>query len=123
VRYYEDRQFKARILASPQVGSRPTEDDTITRSDDWSGRPPIAAPAAPRKASPGSEEESEGGVRREPALPEHEQIAPETPGPREEFAALDEEPDDDAQRARAMEGRSRGVARQAALDPDDGIEL
>jgi type IV secretion system protein VirD4 len=122
-RYYEDRQFKARILSPPQVESRPGDAQDAPQSDDWSGRPPIAAPEASWKARAAKEEESEGGVRREPALPEHEQIAPETPGPREEFTALDEEPDDDAQRARAMQGRFRNVARQAALDPDDGIEL
>ena len=32
-------------------------------------------------------------------------------------------PDDDAQRAKQLQDRFRGVARQAALDPDDGIEL
>jgi len=122
-RYYEDRQFKARILAPPHVDSRTGDAGDSPQSDDWSSRPPIAAPTASRKARARNEEESECGVRREPALPEHEQIAPETPGPREEFAALDEEPDDDAQRARAMQGRFRSVARQAALDPDDGIEL
>ena len=71
----------------------------------------------------GGDEDSDGGVRREPTLPEHEAIAPETAPVREEFAGLDDEPDDDAQRARAMQDRFRGVARQASLDPDDGIEL
>ncbi|QBK30150.1 hypothetical protein E0E05_05785 [Roseitalea porphyridii] len=51
-------------------------------------------------------------------------IAPERPAPaREEFAALDDEPDDDAQRAKQLRDRFRGVARQASLDPEDGIEL
>jgi len=122
-RYYEDRQFKARILPPPQVESRPGDAQDTTQWDDWSSRPPIAAPTISTKARAGTEGESEGGVRRQPALPEHEQIAPETPGPREEFAALDEEPGDDAQRARAMQDRFRSVARQVALDPDDGIEL
>jgi len=122
-RYFEDRQFKARILAPPQIESSTGDARDAMQSDHWSGRPPIAAPTSPKKAHARNEEESEGGVRREPALPEHEEIAPETAPAREEFAALDEEPDDDAQRARAMQGRFRSVARQAALDPDDGIEL
>jgi len=122
-RYYEDRRFKARILAPPQIECRPGDARNVPQSDDWSGHPPIAAPTALRKTRAGSDEDSDGGVRREPALPEHKEIAPEPAGSREEFAALDEEPDDDAQRARAMQGRFRSVARQAALDPDDGIEL
>jgi len=122
-RYYEDRQFKSRILAAPrpdperQSGARPRS------ADDWSGRPPIAAPAPPKKRRADDDDDSDGGVRREPALPEHEAIASEAALAREEFAGLDEEPDDDAQRARAMQDRFRGVARQASLDPDDGIEL
>jgi type IV secretion system protein VirD4 len=45
------------------------------------------------------------------------------PTTEKEFAFLDDEADDDAARARAMPARMRGVARQAALDPDDGIAL
>lgn len=40
-----------------------------------------------------------------------------------EFDALDDEPDDDALRAQTLQARMRGMARQAALDPDDGIVL
>jgi type IV secretion system protein VirD4 len=36
---------------------------------------------------------------------------------------LDDEPDDDAVRAKAMRQRFGSVARQAALDPDDGLPL
>lgn len=36
---------------------------------------------------------------------------------------FDDEPDDDAQRARQIQGRFRSIARQASLDPDDGIDL
>jgi type IV secretion system protein VirD4 len=83
---------------------------------------PVIAPPKPPKAARGSEDDD--GVRREPALPDHEQVAPEPgPPPDKEFAFLDEEVDDDAARARAMTARMRGVARQAAPDPDDGIDL
>ena len=69
-------------------------------------------------------EDADGGIRREPELPEHEDIAPEpAQSAREEFASLDDEPDDDAQRARQMQGRFRSIARQASVDPDDGIDL
>jgi type IV secretion system protein VirD4 len=64
-----------------------------------------------------------GGIRREPALPEHEAIASEEAKPTPEFAVLEDEPDDDAVRARALNQNLRGLARQAALDPDDDLGM
>ena len=63
------------------------------------------------------------GFRREPELPEHEEILPPPPSPAQEFELLDDEPDVDAAKANAMRARMRMVARQASLDPGDGIEL
>ncbi|WP_019960588.1 conjugal transfer protein TraG [Woodsholea maritima] len=121
-RYYSDSQFKVRIIAPPEAKSSKREAGEDNDTDDWTNRPPIEAPAPAAKKSQ-SDEDSDGGVRREPDLPEHEEIAPETTPVRHEFAALDEETDDEALRAKELQGRFRGVARQAALDPDDGIEL
>ena len=64
-----------------------------------------------------------GGIRREPALPEHEAIVSEQAKPAPEFAVLEDEPDDDAVRAKALNQNFRGLARQAALDPDDELGL
>ena len=64
-----------------------------------------------------------GGIRREPELPEHEEIVPEPAKPTPEFAFAEEEPDDDAVRARALRQQARGLARQAAMDPGDGMDL
>jgi len=53
-------------------------------------------------------------------------LAPEDAEVRREFAfdrEGEEEPDDEAVRARVMQRRFRAVARQAAMDPGDGIEL
>lgn len=94
------------------------------RRDDWSGLPPIApgTPASPPASNAGDDQD--GGVRREPTLPEHEQIAPEPgPLPEKEFAFLEDEPEDEAVRARTLAARARSVARQASLDPGDGINL
>ena len=120
-RYFKDPQLQARILPPPEArhagGRVPT-----TGPDDWSTVPPIAVASA--GSSSQVADDADGGIRREPEIPEHEAIAPEHPTPaREEFAALDDEPDDDAQRAKQLQDRFRGAARQAALDPDDGIEL
>ena len=122
-RYYADPQLKTRILSPPDLIAGPTASHRPL-DDDWSGRPVIAAPKPRKKTSGDTGEDADGGIRREPELPEHEDIAPEPATPaREEFAGLDDETDDDAQRTRQMQGRFRSIARQASLDPDDGIDL
>ena len=120
-RYYEDRQLKARVLPPPDPRAGAAKS---TRADDWSSLPPVVRRRPGSAAAAAKGEDQDGGVRREPTLPEHEQIAPEPgPPPEKEFAFLEDEPDDEAVRARALSARMRAVARQAALDPDDGIAL
>ncbi|MGG5889959.1 conjugal transfer protein TraG [Falsiroseomonas sp. HC035] len=118
-RYYEDRQLRARVVAPP---------DTLAAAppalcaDDWSALKPVARETAPSATNPS--DDADGGIRREPTLPEHEQISPEPgPPPEKEFVFAEDEQDDDAARTRALAARARRVARQAALDPDDGIAL
>ena len=120
-RYFKDPQLQACILPPPEA--RYTGEPMLAPGpDDWSAAPPIAV--APAGSSSRTADDADGGIRREPEIPEHEAIAPERPAPaREEFTALDDEPDDDAQRAKELQDRFRGVARQTSLDPDDGIEL
>ena len=69
------------------------------------------------------EDSANAGIRREPELPEHEDIAPERAKGTPEFVFEEEESDDDAVRARMLRSRATGLARQAAMDPGDGIEL
>jgi hypothetical protein len=119
VRYFRDAQLTARIQDPPIVEASAAI--STAETNDWSSLQPIVPPQETEKSKPA--DDADGGIRREPEIPEHEDVAPELPFPREEFAALEDEPDDEAQRARAMQTRFRNVARQAALDPDDGIEL
>lgn len=119
VRYFRDTQLKTRMQAPPKVADRVPS--SASTNDDWSGLRPITP--SPEANEEKSKEDTDGGIRREPEVPQHEDVAPELPFPREEFADLDDESDDEVQRGRAMETRFRTVARQAALDPDDGIEL
>jgi type IV secretion system protein VirD4 len=56
-------------------------------------------------------------------LPEHEEIAPPEQPALGEFDLLDDEPDLDAAKARRLRLQARSVARQAAMDPTDGVEL
>jgi len=64
-----------------------------------------------------------GGIRRQPELPQHEEIAPEPVRPKPEFVFGEDPPDDDAARARALRQQVRYLARQGAMDPDDGMGL
>jgi len=64
-----------------------------------------------------------GGIRREPELPQHEEMVPEQARAEPEFLFGEDESDDDAARARAVRQQVRSLARQAAMDPGDGMEL
>jgi len=118
-RYYEDRQLRARVVAPPDPAAGTA---CAPCEDDWSVLKLLGRGEAPSAA--GANDDADGGIRREPTLPEHEQIAPEPgPPPEKEFVFAEDEQDDDAARTRAVAARARRVARQAALDPDDGIAL
>ena len=121
-RYFEDARFRERVLTPPDPAVRPSVVDSS--SDDWSGRIVAATTGSTVDADSDAEgDPANAGIRREPELPEHEDIvAPPRPAD-QEFDDLDDEPDVDAAKARAMRQRMRTVARQASLDPGDGIEL
>jgi type IV secretion system protein VirD4 len=116
-RYYEDRRFAERIVTAPiqQVGD--------VQPDDWTGRTASADPKAIAAIVKARADEINAGLRREPELPEHVAIVKETTprSPAEEFAVVEDEPDD-ATRQAAMR-QMRNAARQVSLDPSDGIEL
>ncbi|NIJ34050.1 conjugal transfer protein TraG [Sphingomonas oligoaromativorans] len=123
-RYYADRRLARRILPPPNPhfaapGHRP--------ADDWSGMRPVA-PFAPPAPPPTSFEADEGdqdnaGIRREPELPQHEEIVAATVPVRHEFDFEDTDGAEDGTRNFALRERLVSSARQASLDPDDGIAL
>ncbi len=120
-RYFEDGRLQERIVAPPELVAAPAN---AAATDDWSGR--VVAAAGHAGAGAGGDDGGDpanAGIRREPELPEHEEILPAPPSPAQEFEFLDDEPDVDAAKANAMRARMRMVARQASLDPGDGIEL
>ena len=132
-RYYADSRLAARVLPLPE--RRRTEPDGHP-GDDWTGLKPLAPPPAAivpvakkpdaaNAARPSAEDPDNAGIRREPDLPEHEAIAPEAPPPSpvREFGDPDDEPDTEAVKARVLQGRFGSLARQVALDPDDGMAL
>ncbi|WP_429225840.1 conjugal transfer protein TraG [Inquilinus ginsengisoli] len=124
VRYFEDPRFAGRILPPP-ADPIPVLDSpgTASGADDWTGAPPDQRGQDCERSGGDAEDQANGGIRREPMLPAHEAMVPEAPAPETVFADLEDEPDDEASKARAVRRAMRSVARQAALDPDDGISL
>ena len=157
-RYFEDRRLAERILPTPTQ----TEDAIIAKPDDWSALAPVHPSASVADASHGDEmasanvartdgnaedDPANAGLRREPGLERHKDIAPEPIKPavnefdpetdqrdddgsvggfllgadQDEVAV--EDPDDDAIRVRALVRNVRSIARQVSLDPGDGMEL
>jgi type IV secretion system protein VirD4 len=122
-RYFEDRRFKERILPPPDLAI--PHSGPATSADDWSSR--VLAASSETAMTAGQHgvdgDPANAGIRREPELPEHEEIVPPPRPPKQEFDVLEDEPDVDAAKARAMRQRMRMVARQASMNPGDGIEL
>jgi type IV secretion system protein VirD4 len=122
-RYYEDARFRERILPPPKPAI--TKGPAKPPADDWSA---LAIPTAPAGITTNTRtgsitDPANAGIRREPELPEHEEITPPERPAIGEFALLDDEPDVDAAKARSLRHQVTSVARQAAMDPADGIEL
>ncbi|TSE12239.1 conjugal transfer protein TraG [Mesorhizobium intechi] len=129
------RAKKARYFADPRLAERvlpPPKSETaqgMSHPDDWTGTTVLpASEDNPQQSKPSmglqDEDPANGGIRRQPEIPEHEDIAPERTTQRDNEFDLDrDEPDDDAVRQRSVDQVMRRAARQAALDPNDGIEL
>ncbi|UHD45244.1 conjugal transfer protein TraG [Aureimonas altamirensis] len=122
-RYFEDARFQERLLPPPKLGAASTATPPAP-TDDWTRRAIVAASKTAAATVRGADGDPDNaGIRREPELPEHEEIIPQPPTPAQEFDILDDEPDVDAAKARALRSRMRMIARQASMNPDDGIEL
>src|SRR3954468_13194895 len=122
-RYFEDPRLTERVL--PPSNSSSLGRDGRPAADDWSRQP---APQNSNVAEPASlsgarQSTAISGIRREPELSEHENIAPEALKPPPEFDFTEDEGDSDAIRARVLRMNVPGLARQAAMDPGDGLDL
>ncbi len=117
-RYFEDRRFAERIVDAPAPAPVPI------RPDDWTGKKVAVDPEQVAHIVRHDDDAANGGLRREPELPEHIDIARETPdpSPADEFAIVEDDPDE-AARASALRRRMQGLAQQASLNPDDDIDL
>jgi type IV secretion system protein VirD4 len=136
-RYFEDARLAERVMPPP----KPAEPTLPTEPDNWSKLVPISAITLVKAREPGAEEleppppdtstddktdgdPANGGLRREPGLERHKDIAAETMQPSiNEFEPDRDETDRYAARVRLVAGNMRQSARQAAMDPRDGIDL
>lgn len=118
--YFNDPRLKQRIGAPPYP--RSSEDNP--GYSDWDGRiGQHALPPADERVTGEDGPSAEGGIRREPELPEYEDVEHGSPAFPNEFAFEDRSADEEAGRNSTIAERMRANARQAALDPTDGIEL
>jgi len=147
-RYYLDPRFKARLLPPPEP--KPLAREQRPR-DDWTMLDPVETPPLPQSSAAQAEEvtgkegedgvatdrpvdageaEATGdaanaGIRQEPELGEHENIASD-PMPQAnefDFDRNDAQEEDGAQARRQADRLMRRNARNALLDPDDGLLL
>jgi type IV secretion system protein VirD4 len=121
VRYYEDPRFTERVLPPPD----PAASGRSSRTDGWSTLGTLMSATIPTDREQAGEDTANSGLRREPELPDHVAIVKETtePTPTEEFAVVLDDDEDAVRQSRLRRQQMRGVARQVAMDPNDGMEL
>ena len=120
-RYYSDPRLQARIRKPPNLA---TGDAGTLPPDDWSQLAIVTPVRSTASGAAIPEDGANGGVRREPELPLHVEIAPAPRAPIGEFDfGSGDETGEDAARSERLRARMVANSRQAALDPGDGIEL
>ncbi len=119
-RYYEDGRFKDRILPPPALQHRPA-----TVEDDWSAlgipeRPGLAVRDLPSMVPVDDEDPTESEKRRQPEL--SSKVVPEPRPTADNEFDVDRDADDEAAVLTQNLNRSmQRIARQADLDPGDGM--
>ncbi len=122
LRYYEDPLFMSRLLQAPPLSTNGYSDRPAARPDDWTALKPIAI-TQPVVAA-GTPKSVDGGIRQEPELPKHEEVAPRLEPPRQnEFAFVVDESDDGARQQKMLATVQGQVNRAAAMDRDDGMQM
>ena len=123
-RYYEDPRLSERILPPPVFGEH-VRTTLHTMEDDWRGLPHLTSAAAlpTQDGQHVNADPANASIRREPELPDHEEIIPSKRPADHEFDVLEEGADIDVAKARTLRQSVRILARQAAMDTVDGIGL
>ena len=113
VRYYQDKRLQQRILPPPKARPTPQAENpkTSKKETSWETEPKS------------TDDVANGGPRREPELPTHEEIAPKPPAPVQEFELPGDEREDDSASLPDYDRLARMAARQAALDRGDDMGM
>ncbi|MER9428814.1 conjugal transfer protein TraG [Mesorhizobium sp. M0408] len=120
-RYHEDARFRERILPPPVLTAA-----AEGRQDDWTRLP---LPSRPRMAEASSvpsaadEDPTESERRRQPELSRVEQVVKSSTENEFEIDHLDDADEDNVARNRPLTRLMQGLARQASLDPGDGVDM
>ncbi|WP_353429680.1 conjugal transfer protein TraG [Paracoccus denitrificans] len=120
-RYYEDARFRERVLSPPEL-QRPEG----TRPDDWTTLPIPArpGPAEGDEDHMGDDEDPTESERRlQPELSRVKPVEKKKPIENEFEPDLSDDADEEAAQNRRMIRQVQGIARQVAMDPNDGMEL
>ncbi|MEX0852232.1 MAG: conjugal transfer protein TraG [Bauldia sp.] len=121
-RYYEDARFQERILPPPVM-----EKAKVAKADDWSALqlppPPEIEEPAPRDGQDEDDDPTGSERRYQPELNKAGTVEKKEPIDNEFAPDPDDDMEDDTARVSRMNQRMRQVARQASLDPGDGIEM
>ncbi len=120
-RYYEDTELKARVMPPPIFSPQPLPNvpgmAEIPFGSDW------ANSIVRSRSGSATEDPANAGIRREPELPEHEDIVPKPHHPTDEFESIEDEPDDGPVQNRLMQRSLPSMARQVSLDPADDMGM
>jgi type IV secretion system protein VirD4 len=123
-RYYEDARLQERILPPP-VLTKPKN----ARPDDWSALPlpPRLAieeqEQEPRDARDNDDDPTDSERRHQPELNKAKTVEKKEPIDNEFSPDPADDMEDDTARISRMDRTKRQVARQASLDPGDGVDL
>ena len=113
IRYYEDPELRSRILPAPpllSIGNMQPPWRSVAAPEDWAES---VATGHADKSDPAN-----GGIRREPELPDHEAVVSEREGAAGEFERLGKPIR--TQGRRSLQKRFADQSRQPSLDFGDG---
>jgi type IV secretion system protein VirD4 len=119
VRYFRDKRFQERIVPPPRpsppaIGLAP-KPATPPAKTNWTNT--IAA-SVPETADPAN-----SGVRREPELPKHEEIAPQPSARAREFEQIGADEETNAPEQMAFDLQAGNAIGQTPLDPADHLRM
>jgi type IV secretion system protein VirD4 len=121
-RYYEDARLKERILPPP-VLAKPKN----ARPDDWSALPLPPRleieEQEPQDARDNDDDPTDSERRQQPELNREKTVEKKEPIDNEFSPDPADDMEDDTARISRMDRTMRQIARQASLDPGDGVDL